>query len=105
MFRQVSIAAARTYKNKTAISIILTIIVIIVFPTFVLADYQIQRPIIDTGGRIDQTYLWGDKILLNGNTIYHKGVDFPYTTGTQVYAIANSSVVQLIESRQNGEKI
>lgn len=56
--------------------------------------YINDRPITDTGGRIHQGYLWG------GNGV-HEGVDFPYLTGTDVYAIADGTVVDLNESFDN----
>lgn len=56
--------------------------------------YINRRPITDTGGRIHQGYLWGE----NG---VHEGLDFPYLTGTDVYAIADGTVVDLDEDYDN----
>lgn len=59
------------------------------------AAYWLQRPITSDGGRIRQDYLWGEDS--------HHGVDFTYGLGTNVYAIANGTVVDLREDIRYGE--
>jgi murein DD-endopeptidase MepM/ murein hydrolase activator NlpD len=62
------------------------------------AAYWVLRPITD--GQIDQTYLY-DTYNPNAGT-YHKGVDFPYPTGTTVRAVASGTVVDYWEDYLNG---
>jgi hypothetical protein len=64
------------------------------------AAYQIRRPIIDNGGKINQYYLYAEES--GGST--HKGIDFPYPNGTSVYAVADGTVVQLREDRPDGDR-
>ena len=54
------------------------------------AAVQVHRPIVYDGGRINQHYLWGEDS--------HRGVDFSYATGTNVYAVADGVVRQIRES-------
>jgi hypothetical protein len=61
--------------------------------------YRVGRPI--DAGAIDQTYLWADTLNLNGTVLYHKGVDFPVITGTDVLATAAGVVVNLHEDLQD----
>ena len=41
---------------------------------------------------------------MNGVLVRHKGIDFPYLTGTHVYAVANGTVVDIASNYQNGER-
>jgi murein DD-endopeptidase MepM/ murein hydrolase activator NlpD len=63
--------------------------------------FNMGRP---TQGPIDQTYLWANTLLRNGNILYHHGVDFPVTTGTTVLAVADGKVVDLQEDLSNGDQ-
>lgn len=56
------------------------------------AAYLIERPI--PNGRINQYYLWAE----SDDAATHKGVDWPVTTGTTVYAIESGVVVDLQEN-------
>lgn len=62
------------------------------------AAYIKGRPIIITGGQIGQGYLWGETASGLGE---HRGVDFPYVTGTHVYSIADGTVKDLAEGYPN----
>lgn len=53
-----------------------------------------SRPITTTGGKIDQLYLYGEQ----SGTSLHRGVDFPYNTGTAVYAAHAGRIVALREN-------
>ena len=68
--------------------------------SYIYAAHQIQRPIADSGGKINQMYLYAEEF--DGNT--HKGVDFPYSNGTSVYAVADGTVVQMREDRPDGDR-
>lgn len=59
------------------------------------AAYPVVRPI--SNGQIDQGYKYG----ASGPSL-HKGVDFAYSVGTSVYAIASGTVVDLREDIPNG---
>jgi hypothetical protein len=72
---------------------LLLVLLSIVLPLY--AVYWLQRPITDDGGRIRQGYLWGEDA--------HHGVDFSYSFGTYVYAIADGEVVQIVENVKNNE--
>ena len=61
--------------------------------------HQVERPI--SNGVVDQTYLWS----VPGIGTNHRGIDFPYNTGTTVHAVADGVVVDLEETRDNGEEI
>jgi len=58
----------------------------------VRAAYSVQRPI--TNGKIYQWYLYGE----DG----HKGVDFPANEGTDVQAVADGVVMDVVEHWPNG---
>ena len=66
--------------------------------------YRVSRPIILTGGKIYQYYLWGEGATINGVFRIHKGIDFIYGTGTHVYAIASGIVVDFKENFAPGER-
>lgn len=68
------------------------------------AAYNTARPITTTGGRILQSYLWAMETIINTNVALHKGVDFSYATGTNVYAVASGEVVDLEQTIQNGDR-
>ena len=63
-----------------------------------IAAYRVQRPITYDGGRLNQSYLYGEV----GDTSTHKGVDFSYGLGTDVYAIADGVVVDTYDDYDNG---
>jgi len=62
------------------------------------ASEQVDRPIQTTGGKVNQFYLYGETFGLN----QHRGIDFPYATGTDVYAVADGEVVAVREIDNNG---
>jgi murein DD-endopeptidase MepM/ murein hydrolase activator NlpD len=69
------------------------------------AAYTIYRPIDNNGGQVNQTYLWAEETEINPNEwVTHKGLDFSYPTGTNVYAVADGTVIQIDEHYQNGER-
>ena len=63
--------------------------------------FNMGRP--TQNGSIDQTYLWANSLLWNGDILYHEGVDFPATTGTAVLAVADGKVVDLHEGLANND--
>jgi hypothetical protein len=48
--------------------------------------------------------LYGKQTIINNVTTTHRGVDFPYGTGTPVYAIASGTVMDLREDYVNEER-
>ena len=80
------------------LAVLVAVILLLLGPAH--AAVQVQRPITDTGGRIDQTYLWG---TLYDNLGPHKGLDFPYGAGIHVHAIADGTVVNLREDLASGQ--
>jgi hypothetical protein len=65
---------------------------VLIFVAIAETAYPLKRPIIS--GNILQSYLW---------TAYgtHKGVDFIYPTGTNVYVTADGTVVDLLNSNED----
>jgi hypothetical protein len=90
---------ARTLARhrRWAVAVLLSLLLAAVLPASTAV--RVQRPITYDGGRINQEYLWN--AVWNG--IPHRGVDFTYTVGTDVYAIADGVVMDLREDIQNGE--
>ncbi len=86
-------------SRTIAVSGGLAVLLILVSIGYGYAAYRVQRPITDTGGVINQSYLWAEE--LGGST--HKGVDFSYGLGTDVYAVADGTVVNLRENLPNGD--
>lgn len=91
------IKATRKRPRKIAVAFGLIMMLVLASVGYGYAARRVQRPIAATGGKINQTYLWAE----NG----HRGVDFPYNLGTDVYAVANGRVVDLEESLQNEEEV
>jgi hypothetical protein len=85
----------RKRPKRIAASSGFAVLLILISIGYGYAAYRVQRPITDTGGVINQTYLWAE----DG----HRGVDFSYGLGTDVHAVASGTVVDLEESLQNGE--
>jgi murein DD-endopeptidase MepM/ murein hydrolase activator NlpD len=98
----------RTIKNqrKKFLAVITIIFVcVLAFSSYANASYEVQRPITDNGGKINQGYLWGESTTVNGTPVSHKGIDFSYATGTNVHAVTNGTVVELKEDREDGERV
>lgn len=92
-------------RKKLAIVGLIIFACVLFVTTYVNAAYQVQRPIANTGGKINQLYLWGESTTINGGTpVSHKGIDFPYGTGTQVYATDDGTVVQIRQNWANDDK-
>ena len=77
---------------------VLALVIILCIVSVTYAAYSIRRPITNNGGIINQFYLYGEQ---DGNN-QHRGVDFPYSTGTAVYAVSDGTVVGLRENIANG---
>jgi len=90
----------RKRSRQIAVGSSLTVLLILVFIGYGYAAYRIQRPITETGGVINQTYLWAGE--WNGAT--HKGVDFSYALDTDVYAVADGTVVDLRDNLPDGDE-
>lgn len=84
--------------TKRTRSILLALVVALCIVSVAYAAYRVRRPITSDGGIINQFYLYGEQV---GNN-QHRGIDFPYSTGTAVYAVADGAVVGLRESITNG---
>ena len=97
-----SARATFTRRRWPIVATLLTLI-IVALPTG--AAVRVQRPITYDGGRINQGYLWGERFWDEDEQewITHKGVDFTYDLGTNVYAVADGTVVDLYETYQNGQ--
>lgn len=62
--------------------LVIAFLLLLLMPIPSLASYRTtSRPITTTGGKIDQLYLYGEIF----GTAEHRGIDFPYLTGTKVY--------------------
>jgi murein DD-endopeptidase MepM/ murein hydrolase activator NlpD len=84
-------------KFVVAISV-LAAIVLLVNTSYVSSWYTTLRPISTNGGRVNQLYLYGEETEIDDEPVSHKGVDFSADFGTDVYAIAHGSVVDMRES-------
>ncbi len=89
---------------KIALMLIVAAVLIGLVTFAARAAYEILRPINQTGGRVNQFYLWAEETVVNGQPVQHRGLDFSYGTGTNVYAVADGTVVDLEESLANGER-
>lgn len=89
----------RKHSRNTIAAGCLAVLLILVFVGYGFAAYRIQRPITYNGGVILQTHLWGE-----GNPS-HRGIDFVYPRGTDVYAVANGTVVDLDEDNEDEENV
>ncbi|HET90364.1 MAG TPA: M23 family metallopeptidase [Chloroflexi bacterium] len=85
------------HRLWTPVALLLALLLVAVLPAS--AAYRVQRPITYDGGRLNQSYLYGEV----WGTSTHKGVDFSYDLGTDVYAIADGTVVDLYEDYDNGD--
>lgn len=92
-------ARATFIRRRWPIVATLLTLLILALPTD--AAVRVQRPITYDGGRINQGYLWGEET--EGGEHTHKGVDFTYDLGTNVYAVADGTVVDLYETYQNAQ--
>lgn len=59
--------------------------------------HLLRRPISSSDGQINQSYLWATVF----GTEQHRGVDFPNSLGTNVYAVADGVVVDMEEGIDN----
>ncbi len=87
----------RQYRVTSTLLLILMMLITIT----VEGAYRVQRPIRD--GKIHQWNLYGEND--NDYPTYpggHKGIDFPAVLGTDVYAVAPGSVVDVVEGWPNG---
>ena len=89
------------HRRRATVALLLSLLLATVLSAS--AAFRVQRPITDDGGRINQGYLWGERSWWNGQWHTHKGVDFSYGLGTDVYAIADGTVRDLYEDEDNGE--
>lgn len=88
----------RWYRVTSTLLLILAMMLITIT---VQSAYRVQRPITD--GKIHQWNLYGEND--NDYPTYpggHKGIDFPAVLGTDVYAVAPGSVVDVVEGWPNG---
>ena len=86
----------RFNRLRFAPFLVLILVLLVVFAQQqAWALHPVIRPIQTNGGNINQTYLYGE-----GNV--HRGVDWIHPTGTSVYAIANGTVVAVLETIQDG---
>ncbi len=92
-------AMIRRNSRRTIVAGSLVMLLILAFIGYGYAAYRVQRPITDGGGVVLQTHLWGE-----GNPS-HRGIDFVYPRGTDVYAVANGTVVDLDEDNQDEENV
>ncbi len=83
-------------RRQATVALLFLLLLATVLPA--IAAYRVQRPITYDGGRLNQSYLYGEV----WGTSTHKGVDFSYGLGTDVYAIADGTVVDLEENIANG---
>ena len=94
-------------QAKTNSVSVITLILALVMTFVVDAAYQVRRPININGnsGQINQTYLWGEELVVLDppQTFTHKGVDFPTATGTNVYAASEGTVVDIREFVEDDE--
>ena len=60
--------------------------------------HQVTRPVSNYVNQINQTYLWATE----SGTQKHRGLDFPNSLNTDVYAVADGVVVDLYEEFENG---
>ncbi len=91
-------SATRSFMRivRRAMLLAIAALSIIVMPSD--AAYRISRPIsIGTYGYINQYNLYGE-----GTGSGHKGIDFPVSTGSNVYAVASGRVVDLYEGWKTG---
>lgn len=88
--------AIKRHSRRTIVAGSLAVLFILAILAHGYAAYQIRRPITDNGGAILQTYLWGE-----GSG--HRGIDFVYPRGTDVYAVASGTVVDLDEDNEDEE--
>jgi murein DD-endopeptidase MepM/ murein hydrolase activator NlpD len=70
------------------------------------AAFYAERPI--PNATVNQSYLWAEETVIFNTPVAHKGIDFPGAIGTDVYAVADGTVVQVYEStadNQFGDKV
>ncbi|HJS28337.1 MAG TPA: M23 family metallopeptidase, partial [Anaerolineales bacterium] len=69
------------------------------------AAVRVQRPIVLSGGQVNQSYLWAEETILGGNSVKHRGLDFGYPAvlGTNVFAIADGIVRDKEEALPDNE--
>lgn len=69
------------------------------------AAVRVRRPILLSGGQINQSYLWGEETVLGGQTYTHRGIDFGYPAvlGTNIYAVADGIVRDKVENLPDNE--
>lgn len=63
--------------------------------------YYTERPI--PNATVNQSYLWAAETVIAGTPVAHKGIDFPGAMGTDVYAVADGTVVQVYESTADNQ--
>ena len=89
------IKTSTRHRRWTPGALLFVLLLVVVLPAS--AAYRVQRPITYDGGRLNQSYLYGEVF----GTSTHKGVDLSYGLGTDVYAIADGTVVDLEENITN----
>lgn len=86
-------------KGRLPVVAIMVSTLLLTFIMVAETAYQVTRSI--GNGQINQTYLWAEEIPHPNDpndVLTHRGVDFVATTGTNVYAVADGTVVDLNES-------
>lgn len=85
-------------RRRLALAILLILLSMLVLARNSKSAHQVNRPVSNYVNQINQTYLWATEI----GTQQHRGLDFPNTLGTDVYAVADGIVVELNEDFENG---
>jgi len=81
------------FSERRILTALIATLLVLVLTMPGQAAYRVARPI--SNGQFDQGYKYG-----SGGV--HRGLDFPYVLGTDVYAIASGTVVNLRENIDNG---
>lgn len=89
----------RPFRSRQCVRALVMLACLLLVTLPVWASYEIERPVTEGGGKINQHNLYGEEHGYGP----HKGVDFPALLHTPVYAVADGVVVQLRENVQNGE--
>lgn len=89
-------------RRLRTVSLALAVTLFFVLTCIAKTAFNMERP---AQGPIDQTYLWANTLLRNGEILYHQGVDFPVTTGTVVLAVADGKVVRWWTCKRVGQMV
>lgn len=85
-------------RRRSSLAVMTSLFLIFILAGNSRSAHQVNRPVSNDDGQINQTYLWAEEF----GTQLHRGLDFRNLLGTEVYAVADGIVIDMYEAVPDG---